>query len=291
MRMKARRGLFYRWNPADKAILKQHLGPQGRLLLIVHTLFLLAEALSGAFVNVFLWKKAGDYALIALYNIAFFVAVQFAFMFSGKWVKVYNKMSCLKAGIAIAAAFYLFVLFLGDNAVRYIVPLGLLQGVGHGFFWLSFNIVLFEITSRENRDKFNGLAGVFGSFVGMAAPLIAGYFISVMTGATGYYMIFALSLAVYIAAAIFSVFFNRRKSGGQFSIRETRLIFQRDKTWRFIFLAMIGQGFNESVFHFLIGILVFVATNNEWKVGVYTAITSGVAFFSFYVAGKFLRPE
>src|SRR5690606_38313535 len=159
-----------------KSILRQHLGPQGRLLLIVHTLFLLAEALSGTFVNVYLWKEAGDYALIGFYNIALFIAIQFTFLFSGNWVTVTIQMSCLKAGITVAAAFYLMVLFLGDNAVNYIVPLGLLQGIGHGFFWLSFNIVLFEITSRENRDKFNGLAGVYGSFVGMAAPLIAGYF-------------------------------------------------------------------------------------------------------------------
>ena len=57
------------------------------------------------------------------------------------------------------------------------------------------------------------------------------------------------------------------------------------------FFAMIGQGINKSVFSFLIGILVFVATNNEWKVGIYTFITSGVAFISFYIIGKFIRPS
>ncbi|RKD24654.1 hypothetical protein BEP19_05405 [Ammoniphilus oxalaticus] len=272
-------------------MLKQHLGPQGRLLLIVNTLFLLAEALSGTFVNVYLWKEGGGYALIGLYNVAFYLAIQITFMFSGKWVKVHNKMSCLRAGISIAAAFYLLVLFLGDNAIHYILPLGFIQGIGHGFFWLSFNIILFEITSRENRDKYNGLAGVFSSFVGMAAPLGAGYFISKMTGMKGYYVIFSVSLGVYITGAILSSFLHKRKAGGKFSVRQTFSIIQTNKTWRLLFLAMIGQGINESVFTFLVGILVFVATNNEWKVGIYTCITSGVAFISFYAAGKYLLPE
>jgi len=297
MKVKSKYGLFYKWGKdlhkldSDKSIIKTELGSQGRLLLYVNTLFLLAEALSGTFVNVYLWKEAGDYALIGYYNVAFYLAMQITFMLSGKWVKVYNKMSCLRSGISVAASFYLFVLFLGDKAVDYIFPLGFLQGIGHGFFWFSFNIVLFEITNRENRDKFNGLAGVFGSLVGMAAPLGAGYLISQMTGMKGYYTIFAISLGVYIAGVILSFFLRKRKSGGQFSLKETYAVFNRSKTWKRIFFAMIGQGINESVFNFLIGILVFVATSNEWKVGIYTFITSGVAFIAFYVVGKYIRPS
>ncbi len=291
-------GLFYHWGlslknttKGKRTLLQTTLGSQGRLLLFVNTLFLLAEALSGTFVNVYLWKEKGDYGLIGWYNVAFYIAMQLTFMLSGKWVKVYNKMSCLRSGIVVAASFYLSVLLLDGKAVTFIVPLGFLQGIGHGFFWFSFNIVLFEITNRENRDKFNGLSGVYGSFVGMAAPLGAGYLIGQMSDMKGYYTIFAISLGIYIAGVILSFFLKKRKSGGTFSLGMTFQVFKRSKTWKRIFLAMIGQGINESVFNFLIGILVFISTKNEWKVGIYTFITSGVAFFSFFLVGKFIRPS
>ena len=239
MKVKSKYGLFYKWgadlqtlDKPNDTLMKTQLGSQGRLLLYVNTLFLLAEALSGTFVNVYLWKEAGDYILIGYYNIAFYLSMQVTFMLSGKWVKVYNKMSCLRSGISVAASFYLLILFLDGKAVDYIIPLGFLQGIGHGFFWLSFNIVLFEITNRENRDKFNALAGVLGSFVGMAAPLAAGYLISEMTGMKGYYTIFSISLGVYIAGVILSFFLKKRKSGGQFSLKETYGVFNRGRTWK-----------------------------------------------------------
>ena len=297
MTVKSKHGLFYHWGvdlkkatKGKKSVLKSEIGSQGRLLLLVNTLFLLAEALSGTFVNVYLWKKANDYSLIGWYNISFFIGMQVTFMLSGKWVKVYNKMSCLRMGIIVAATFYLGVLLLGERAVSLILPLGFIQGIGHGFFWFAFNIVVFEITNRENRDKFNGLAGVFGSFVGMTAPLASGYLISQMTGMKGYYTIFAISLGIYIAGVSLSFFFKRRKSGGEFSLAQTYQVYRKSPTWKKILKAMIGQGINESVFNFLVGILVYIATSREWKVGVYTFITSGVAFFSFYIVGKFIRP-
>ncbi len=297
MTVKSKHGLFYHWgvdlkdaSKGKRSLLKSEIGSQGRLLLLVNTLFLLAEALSGTFVNVYLWKKANDYSLIGWYNISFFIGMQVTFMLSGKWVKVYNKMSCLRMGIIVAALFYLGVLLLGERAVSLILPLGFVQGIGHGFFWFAFNIVVFEITNRENRDKFNGLAGVFGSFVGMTAPLASGYLISQMTGMKGYYTIFAISLGIYIAGVVLSFFFKRRKSGGEFSLAQTYQVYKKSLTWRRILKAMIGQGINESVFNFLVGILVYVATSREWKVGVYTFITSAVAFFSFYFVGKFIKP-
>jgi MFS transporter, YQGE family, putative transporter len=295
MAVKTKQGVFYRWGNGKNAIQNKkslfhtELGPQGRLLLWVNTLFLMAEALSGTFVNVYLWKEKNDYGMIAWYNIAFFLAMQVTFMFAGKWVKEHNKMSCLRTGIAVAASFYLLVLITGARTADYIFPLGFLQGVGHGFFWFSFNIALFEITNRENRDKFNGLAGVFGSLVGMVTPLLAGYLISEMTGMKGYTVIFSISLGIYITGVILSFFLKRRESEGHYSIKDTYKILGKSRALKNIFLAMVGQGLNESVFGFLVGLLVFIATKNEWKLGIYTFITSGVSFFSFYVIGKLMR--
>jgi MFS transporter, YQGE family, putative transporter len=298
MAVKLKHGVFYQWEEGlikgdkhKKKLFHNDLGSQGRLLLTVYTLFLLSEALSGTFVNVYLWKENSGYSLIGWYNVSFYSAMQVTFLLSGQWVKAYNKMSCLRTGIAVAALFYLLVLILGDKASSFIIPLGFLQGVGHGFFWSSFNIALFEITNRENRDKFNGLSGVFGSLVGMAAPLAAGYTISRMTGLKGYTVIFSVSLGIYISGVVLSFFLKKRDSDGTFSIAQTYQVYNRSRTWKRIFFAMVGQGMNESVFNFLIGILVYIATKNEWKLGIYTFITSGVAFLSFYIVGKLIKPS
>src|SRR5699024_7704018 len=71
--------------------------------------------------------------------------------------------------------------------------------------------------------------------------LTAGYFIALLSGTTGYYLIFSISLGIYIIGAILSAFLHKRKSGGKFSLKQTYTIFQKDRTWRLLFCAMIGQ--------------------------------------------------
>src|SRR5690554_6135232 len=129
---------------------------QTSLLLIVHGLFAIANALSGTFVNVYLWKVSNDFALIGWFALSNQVANVITFWLAGKWVKEHNKMNSLRLGVALSAGFYLLVLFLQKEAVDYVLVLGSVQGMAAGFFWLAFNVVYFEVTGPGNRDKFNG---------------------------------------------------------------------------------------------------------------------------------------
>lgn len=84
-----------------------HLNRQSLLLLAVNGLIVLAGALSGTFLNVYLWKSKQDYAMIGWFTVAQQVAVGLTFWLGGKWVKEYNKMNALRAGIVLSGLFYL----------------------------------------------------------------------------------------------------------------------------------------------------------------------------------------
>ena len=156
------------------------------LLLSVHGLFILSSALSGTFLNVYLWKSRQDYTMLGWFTIAQQVALGLTFWAAGKWVKEHNKMNALRLGIAVSGLFYLCVLWAGRDAVHYIWPLGLLFGVSLGLFWLAFNVVYFEVSSAENRDWFNGWIGLLGSITGIIGPWLAGWIITLMHGDQGY---------------------------------------------------------------------------------------------------------
>src|SRR5690606_5238944 len=67
----------------------------------------------------------------------------------------------------------------------------------------------------------------------------------------------------------------------------------RDKQspWRRLSPGLLMQGIREGVFIFIIGLLVYISTGNEMKLGNYSLITSAVSFIAFYIAGRWLRPE
>ncbi|AEI45324.1 MFS transporter [Paenibacillus mucilaginosus] len=263
---------------------------QAKLLLTVNGLFAAANALSGTFVNVYLWKSKGDFSLIGWFTLVTHLTMALTFWIAGKWVKEHNKMNCLRAGVAVAALFYTLVLWFGDRAADWFVPLGMVIGMSSGLFWIAFNVVYFEVTGPDTRDKFNGWAGLVGSFIGMVAPWISGFLIVRLQAAQGYRLIFTLSLAVFLVGVIVSFFLKKRKSSGTYEWFLTWRCLRKDAAWRTIGLALMAQGAREGVFGFMIALLVFVHTGSEMSLGNFSLVTSAVALLSFLVAGRLLKP-
>lgn len=265
---------------------------QARLLLTVHGLFAAANALSGTFVNVYLWKARHDFSLIGWFTFVHHLTMALTFWVAGKWVKEHNKMNCLRAGVAVSAVFYSLVLWFGERAADHFIVLGVVQGLSAGLFWLAFNVVYFEVTSPDDRDRFNGWTGLLGSGAGMLAPWISGMIIVRMEATAGYRFIFSLSAIVFVLGVIVSFFLKKRKSEGAYDWwLAVSCLKQKDTAWRKVVPALMAQGVREGVFGFMIALLVYVQTGNESKLGSFSLITSAVSLLSFMITGRLLKPR
>ncbi|RUS49042.1 MFS transporter [Cohnella sp. AR92] len=262
------------------------------LLLVVNGLFVTAHALSGTFLGVYLWKASQNFALLGWFTLLNFVCMALTFWLAGYEVKQGRKMTVLRLGIASAAVFYTLVLLLGNGAVHYIWLLGIVQGLASGQFWLAFNTLYFEVTDADNRDRFNGLAGVTGSLAGMVAPWCSGFVISRMTAESGYRLIFMISLGIFIGGVVISFLLRNRKTEGSYEwLLPVRILSQSGTPWRRVVLALASQGLRESVFGLMIGLLVYLQSKSEMQLGNFTLLTSGISFFSYFIVGKWLRRD
>lgn len=269
------------------------LDKQAILLLTVHGLFMFANALSGTFINVYLWKENKDFALIAWFALITHIMMALTFFIAGKWVKEQDKMFVLRLGVGVSALFYLVVLLMGKHAgFGFVSVLGIVQGLATGLFWLSYNVVYFEITEPHNRDKFNGWAGLLGSFSGIAAPWISGFIITHMKDLHGYRIIFMLSIALFILGVAASFFLKKRDALGAYTWFQPFVrLSKKGNPWRRVVCALAAQGVREGVFTFMVGLLVYLSTKNEMKLGDYTLVVSVVGLFSFWLTGRILRPS
>ncbi|TKH44377.1 MFS transporter [Paenibacillus terrae] len=272
--------------------MKSNLNGQSILLLSLNGLFVFAAALSGTFLNVYLWKSRQDYAMIGWFNVSQQIALGIMVWVAGKWVKEHNKMNALRVGTALSGLFYLVVLYTGSQAVNYIWPLGMLLGAALGLFWLAFNVIFFEVTDRVSRDHFNGWVGLLGSFSGIVGPWLSGWIIARMEDDAGYRVIFSISLALYVVGVVLSFFLRKRNTTGSYNWLEPKQrLSQKGSMWRPLSLSLVTQGIREGVFAFLITLLVYVVTQQEWKLAQFSLITSAVSFFSFWAVGKWLKPQ
>lgn len=269
--------------------MRSSLGGQSWLLLTVNGLFVLAGALSGTFLNVYLWKVKHDFTMIGWFTFSQQLALGLTFWIAGKWVKERDKMVSLRMGMVVSGVFYLLVLWAGPHMTQYIWPLGLLFGIGSGLFWLAFNVVFFEVTDVKTRDLFNGWIGILGSLIGIFGPWFSGWLISMMKGEKGYRVIFTITLIVYGLGILVSFRLKKRKTGQAYRWLTPFRQFGPGSPWRQAVPASAIHGLREGVFSFLGTLLVFISTSAEWKVGQFSFITSLVAMASFWAAGKFLH--
>ncbi|MEC0225852.1 MFS transporter [Paenibacillus alba] len=274
------------------SVQKGRLDAQAILLLIVHTLFGGANALSGTFVGVYLWKAKNDYALIGWFTLATHVTMAITFWLAGKWVKEHNKMNCLRAGVFVSAIFYMLVLWMGTSSIHYFVWLGMVQGISAAFFWVAFNVVYFEVTDPDNRDRFNGWVGLLGSGAGIIAPWISGLLIVNLGDGTGYRLIFSISLGIFLLGVVISFFLKKRKVEGTYEwLFPIRILRQSETPWKRVSLALVFQGVREGVFGFMIALLVYISTASEASLGNFVLMTSAVSLVSFWAAGRFIKPR
>lgn len=259
-----------------------------KLLLIIGGLYSLSVALSNTFVNVYLWKQNNDYITIALFNLFIVLVQPLVFILAGRWAKQVDRIIVLRLGVLFLFIFYLTVLLLGALAAKYAILLGILLGIGFGFYWLAFNVLTFEITEPETRDIFNGLFGLLGSFAGMIGPFLAGWIITQMEDLTGYTLIFGISLGLFVAAIILSFFLKRRSAEGRFQLVNVLRWKNISGNWKKILLANTAQGLREGSFPFLITIWVFVAAGSELALGTFSLITSTIAFIFYFITGRFI---
>lgn len=269
---------------------KKGLNREERILLGINTLYAISVTLSNTFLNVYLWKIKNDFSAIAIFNLSLFITMPIAFYFGGRLTRKRDRLIALRLGILLQAFFYLAILFLKEKVKGIIIPVGIMQGLGAGFYWFSYNMIYFEVTGPVSRDRYNGMNGVLSSVVGMIAPLLSGGLISKMPGMKGYTWLFLTSFLLFLAATLVTFLLQKRAMKGDGNLAEAWKEALLGGEWGKVMRAHLFQGFREGVLLFLMGLLVFLATKSEWMLGIYTFLTYFFSFISYSLVGKWAVP-
>lgn len=257
-------------------------------LLIVSGFFHLSISLSNTFINIFVFKVDHSFAAIAWYNLLVFILLPFTFVLAAWIARHTSTAMAMRIGIGLNALFYAVTLIVGERAAKMPAVLGILMGLAAGFYWLAFDVLSVEYTDKGGHEPFFGIHGVITSVAGVIAPPVAGILISredaFLGGLTGYHVVFGISFGLFIVATLFSF---RLKSDRMLATRlGNGLRMLRKPAWRRLMAASSIYGLREGVFMFLIGLLVFLATGSEMRLGEFLLLQGGLSFLAFYLAGR-----
>ncbi|MGL4521876.1 MAG: MFS transporter, partial [Bacilli bacterium] len=242
------------------------------------------------FLNVFIWRLTSSLPTIVIYNLFLNGAALLAFTIGGYLSKRFSSGVVLRIGIACYIVFYVLVWLQVGSSSLFFYSIGMLYGVANGLYWLSYNTLTFEITEPETRTFFNAWQGMSHSMSGIVTPLLSGVVISRFANLQGYQFLFFVAFVLFIIGVVLSLWLPIRKEVYvPFQIKKVFAYQFKNESFLRLGLAQYFQGIREGSFFFVVSVLLFIATTDEFKVGVFSFVTSAGSFLTYSILRKRLK--
>lgn len=258
------------------------------ILIAIETIFALSVALSSTYVSVYLWKLTSNIIMIIAYNAVSNIVTVCNFIIASRIGRKKSLNSALRMGILGNISFYILILILKGKASELLFLLGIVNGIGSGFYFYAVNNLTYYLTDDHNRGYFLGLSGALGAVMGAVAPLVSGYIISSGNNFIGYYKVFFFSFILFCISAILTLFIVSITEEKEFSFK--RVVSNRNNIyWKKLMGIHLFAGLREASFGLALMLLTFNILKSEFNMGKLNTLSSVIGIISTYLIGYILN--
>ncbi len=266
---------------------REPLSRDAKILLMVGILFLSGMTIAATFVNVYLIRLTDNMGLMILQNVSNYIALLGSFLFGTYYVKKGSILTLLKVGIVSSIIYYSLILLLQAEASKYLIYLGIFNGIGMGMYYFAFNILVGKFTGEKHRATFFSYQTSFSYIFGVVAPMISGAIIVRYSELTGYYILFAFSVIVYILAIIISCLLKNVKFDEEYHVLPI-LKLKHNKYWDANRYYNFSFGLREAIYGQIFMVFAYIILNNEQIIGNLNSAMSLIGVLSsIFIASKF----
>jgi len=263
-------------------------------MVLIHGAYTAANLLAATFLSIFLWRASHDLARVALFTWISAVTIPAAFLLNGLVLRKAGAGTSIRIGLACLGVVYLAVLALGNASVNWILPLGLLRGLGEGWYWAGYHLTTYDTTSERDRDRYFGAMGAVNCLLSGGLPPLAGA--AIVIGAQwggmdrGYQFIFGLAGVLLLAAMVLA---GRLRCGYRpaFSVRTMAQLHLRNQPWLNVMGARLADGFSGMLSGVVLTILAYMVLNNEQQVGNFNGIMGILGVGISLALAAYMRPR
>jgi YQGE family putative transporter len=273
----------------------QALNKQEIKMVIINGTYAMASAMTAVFVNVYLYKFTGSLVTMTAYAMVRFGFFPIAFTIGAHIGRKYRLSLTMTAGLLLIVCGLLAILTLRERigGLGYaIYVIGIIFGMGEGFFWLSTVSLNQLVSTKESRGSYLGVIGMFNGLTNIIAPLFAAQIVAWSPNDTeGYLRIFQLVIVLYLIIAYLAATIQVISQKGKFTVLDK--VFQtKDRQWSYIFNSHLLFGVRDSLVLMLTGLLIYRATGGSGSTyGRLLALFALISIASFYVSGKVITRQ
>ncbi len=258
----------------------------GQQLIISIIFYSLLAPIFYVFINAFLWRQSGDFKIVAVYNIFFFIGILVGFFINGLLYKLYSPSRLYIIGVFFQGISTAILLLL--PAVNYwvIIIFGIIFGVATGIYWANRNFLTLKATESHNRIYFASIESNADTLLKIIIPALIGWFI------IGFH--FADPLAAYKYLAFFmllvSLIIGWKFKNFDLKIPKPSNLFLKSTSarWMRYRVFQLLDGFMDGVMAFAPTLMVLYLVGQEDTLGSIQSISALIAAVVIFFLGKSL---
>lgn len=257
-------------------------------LLISHNIFVAGRVFFEIFLNVFIWEQTEDLTLIAWFNIAYLLMHTILFHVFAYFVKngkVHFSRAAALSGFALT---YLIIYLLKEQAIDFVIPIAIAIGIFNGMYWISYQVLRFDLTNNKNRGNYAGMEFGAKMFVDVVMPVLGGAIIVVNFFGWGYSNLFLVGTILFFVSLIIGNVEFPIYDTSNFHIKKTFSLLRKDKDimrsmWGYV-LGSFGRG--GTIVRLILPLLIYDTMRDELQLGGWLSFFSVVAIISSLSFGK-----
>jgi len=257
-----------------------------RALLLSVFISNLASPLLNLFSSSFLIRTGNDFKLVALFNIAIYIALAVSYRLNNRLSRFTSVSRLYQIGVLGQAIVVVAFFFSAPSTVVDVLLFGFLHGIPAGLFWANRKLIAMDTTADSQRFYFTGLEQILGVVGGIITPLLVGWYVGDLhTGNSSIGSRYqTLSLVAFLLLALSAWYATKIRQKipleSYYHPPFTSYRWQQVRTIQFL------EGFRNGVTGFLIPLFVFAYIGTEKELG---SISSLAALFSCAILYVLIR--
>lgn len=279
-----------------KLSLEYHLGlcnvpANTKKFLITHFYFLLYTTIPGVFINTFFYRQDGRLSTVSIYNAIVAFGLALVMQVSSKISLKKSPVFIIRIGVVLFNVFYILLLLLQNQAVKYMPLLGVVNAIANGFYWQGYNELIKLCTSENIFDRIVSIVGLSNAAITLLVPIISGCLITYIGGYLGYTIIFCISFLFSIYTTYLSTQIGNIKIAGASNLAGVyRNVFTNKISFK-VYMAEFFRGIKFTAFPLLLTIIFFKFITNESILGINNMLCGLTSMVSYFIAGKIINQK
>ena len=261
-----------------------------RLLIIFSALRNITDLFLGTFLVSFIMHlSSSEIIAVSTYRLFEYAATCAGFFIFAHWCKRYNKVSVFALNLIPKIILLLAIMLLGDRVVDFLIPLGLLYGIGAAMYHLPMNTMVGEKGTPAVMNRFIGVKNTVIYLTKIITPVVLGVFIDMGSYTNIAYVLFVLSIVELGLSFMLSP--SRHRSRAPVDFGGFFRCMLRFPVIREMFAMEILRGFGVGLLNTVITMYTVYMFQTDLNLGIFTTIFAMFSIITSWAFGRWGRKK